>query len=86
MCVYARLISAALLNLLGESVPLRSDFSAWRAAQICHTALMEFPACSFSHDNVAVIFLTPNASDVSDMDFMRFNPVTVGLVCRQTPL
>lgn len=80
MCVYARLISAALLNLLGENVPLRSDFSAWRAA------LMEFPARSFSHDNVAVIFLTPNASDVSDMDFMRFNPVTVGLVCRQTPL
>lgn len=47
---------------------------------------MEFPARSFSHDNVALIFLPPNASDVSDMDFMRFNPVTVGLVCRQTPL
>lgn len=85
MCVSARRISAALLNLLGESVPLRSHFSAWRAAQIGHKALMEFPACSFSHDNMAEIFLTPNASDVSDMDCPRFNAVTIGLVRRQTP-
>lgn len=85
MCVSARLISAELLNLPGESVPLLCHFSAWRPAQICHKALMEFPVCSFSHDNMAVIFLPPNASDVSDMDYMRFNPVTVGFVRRPTP-
>lgn len=79
MCVSVRLISAALLSLLGKSVPLCSHFSAWRAAQISSKALMEFPVCSFSHDNMAMIFLTPNASDVSYVDFMRFKHVTVSL-------
>lgn len=66
-------------------VCLRVPTSPCGEGQIRSKAPMEFPVCSFSQDNMTAMFLAPYASDVSQVDCSRSNPVTVGPVCK-TPV